>query len=179
MLHLVDKERFDVSCQGKRPRQRIDGTLEGNISWPYYEIPEKSIYILYLRELEVILVFGDTDIQDSDIQEGITYDDWNLTKVSDRPDQKYILNLMKRCNHLSENFDCESGSWKLENTRIGKTIEFSVKVSGTYYKSRCIGYLEKLEIPINESKTLIIDKLIDTVYYGIRKNSTKNNIGSK
>jgi hypothetical protein len=86
---------------------------------------------------------------------------------------------MKRCNHLSENFDCESGSWKLENTRIGKTIEFSVKVSGTYYKSRCIGYPEKLEIPINESKTLIIDKLIDTVYYGIRKNSTKNNIGSK
>jgi len=171
MLHLVDKERFESCCLGKEPIQRIDGKLDRNIKWPYFEIPEDSVYVLYLYELEVFLVFGKSSISESKVMEGITFDDWKLLKISDKPDSRYILNLMKKCSYLSENFNCEAGSWKLENTRTNKIIEFSVKISGNYFKSSYIGYPEKLRIPINESEIIVIDKLIDTVYNGIRKDN--------
>ena len=168
MLHLVDKDRFNSVCLGKEPNQKIDGELN-NLVWPYYEIPKKSVYVLYVYELKIFLVFGENKVQEEDLE--VTFDDWSLTKESDKPDPRYILNIMKSCSHLSGNFNCDTGSWKLENTRTGKTIEFSVKISGDYFKSHYIGYPEKLKIPINESEIRTIDKLIDTVYNGIRKDN--------
>jgi len=168
MLHLVSKEKFESNCLGKEPTKRVVIRL-GEIEWPYYEIPETGSWLLYFNELGIGLVFGEVDKLELD------FSDWKLTKVSDKPSKKYILNIMKTCVNIGSGFEkiCDTGDWLIENNRTGDKIEFTIKVSGpNYYRLIAIGYPEKLEIPINEGKVKLKDKLIETIGYGLRQITT-------
>ena len=168
MLHLVSKERFESECLGKEPSGKVVINLN-KIKWPYYEIPETGSWLLYLHELGIGLVFGEVDKLELD------FSDWKLTKVSDKPSKKYILNVMKACVNISSDFEkvCDTGDWLIENNRTGDRIEFTIKIAGTeYYRTVSIGYPEKLEIPMDESKIKLKDKLIESVGYGLRQITT-------
>ena len=174
MLHLIPKERFEKACKGKRPDHRIELDLEDS-GWPYYEIPELESWLIYIPELKTGLIFGEVP---SDL--GIVYDDWEITKISEKPNPKYILNTMKSCVYIKEDFYkiCETGEWKITNLRFPFDLTFSIKISGSYFKQTAIGYEEKLKIPINKTEIRLIDKLIEYVGYGLRKDNKKSSVGS-
>lgn len=172
MLHLVPKERFENYCKGKKPTHRIDLTLGEDIEWPYYEIPESGSWLIYMKELGIGLIFGEV-IPDFNID----YSDWLLEKIGDKPNKKYILNVMKSCVFLDSDFyqTVESGEWKITNTRFSYNITFSIKVCGyIYYPSTSIGYEEKLKVPIDKLEIRAKDKLIEHICYGIRGNNKKS-----
>jgi hypothetical protein len=175
MLHLVTKERFEEWCKGKQPTQKIDLVLEENIEWPYFEIPETDSWLLYVKELRIGLVFGTVP---SDFT--ISYDDWKLEKIGEKPNTKYILNIMKACVYLNDDFYKVAGigEWRITNTRFPYTTDFSIKICGDYYHSTAIGYEEKLKTPIDKAEIRIKDKLIEHVGNGLRGNNKEGSRGS-
>jgi hypothetical protein len=175
MLHLVTKERFEEWCKGKQPTQKIDLVLEENIEWPYFEIPETDSWLLYVKELRIGLVFGTVP---SDL--AISYDDLKLEKSGEKPNPKYILNIMKACEYLNDYFYKVAGvgEWRITNTRFPYTTDFSIKICGDYYHSTAIGYEEKLKTPIDKAEIRIKDKLIEHVGNGLRGNNKEGSRGS-
>ena len=173
MLHLVTKERFEEWCKGKKPNHTIRKKLDEHLEWPYYEIPETDSWLLYLEELGLCLVFGEVPTDYS-----ITFEDWKLEQIGEKPNPKYILNIMKACVYLDDDFykKVGTGEWKITNTRFPYSIDFSIKICGDYYHQTAIGYEEKLRTPIDKAEIRLKDKLIEHVGYGIRgynKNSSE------
>jgi len=173
MLHLVTKERFEEACKGKKPNQSLKKRLNDYFEWPYYEIPETGSWLLYFEELGLCLIFGEEPVTYE-----VTFEDWNLTKIGEKSNPKYILNIMKSCVYLEDDFYTKvgAGEWRIENTRFPCTIDFSIKVCGTYYHQTAIGYEEKLKTPIDKAEIILKDKLIECISYGIRgynKDSSK------
>ena len=175
MLHLVPKERFEEQCKGKMPDSRINLKLGERIEWPYFEIPETGSWLLYMKELGVGLIFGVTP---TNLE--ISYDDWKLEKIGEKPNPKFILNIMKACVYLEDDFYkvVEAGEWRLTNTRFPYTTDFSIKVCGDYYHQTAIGYEEKLKIPIDKLEIRLKDKLIEHLGNGIRANNKESGRGS-
>lgn len=170
MLRLIPRERFESINKGKQPDHRMKLDLE-DIEWPYYEIPETNSWLIYLKELKLGLVFGEVP-EDTEI----SYDDWKLEKIGDRPNPKFILNIMKSCVFIDNEFykTVEAGEWLITNTRYEFPISFSIKVCGTYFKETAIGYDEKLKIPLDKAELRLKDKLIENIGYGLRGNSKKS-----
>jgi len=174
MIRLSTKTRFEAACLGKSPDKVIKQKVDLPEDWPYYETD--CGWILVLHELEKILVFGEVPIDFS-----LTWEDWSLTQISKLPDPKYILNVMKAHNNLPSEFHkvVSPGVWKLENSRTGEVIEFSIKHTGSYYKLAAIGYPEKLEKPVDTDKIYEKDKLIETICNGLRPDIKKSDRGSE
>ena len=173
MLHLVTKERFEEWCKGKKPNHTIKKKLNEHLEWPYYEIPETDSWLLYLEELGLCLVFGEVPADYS-----VTFEDWRLEQIGEKPNPKYILNIMKACVYLDDDFykKVGTGEWKITNTRFPYSIDFSIKICGDYYQRTAIGYEEKLKTPIDKAEIRLKDKLIESIGYGIRgynKNSSE------
>ena len=171
MLHLVPKERFESYCLGKRPDYQIDLNLEDNIEWPYFEIPELKSWLIYLKELKLGLVFGNIPTNFD-----LDFSDWKLEKIGEKPNPKFILNIMKSCVYIKDDFYkvVEVGEWKLTNTRFQYSTNFSIKTSGDYYISTAIGYDEKLKIPIDKLEIKLKDKLIEHIGNGLRGNNKES-----
>ena len=173
MLHLVTKERFEEWCKGKKPNHTIRKKLDEHLEWSYYEIPETDSWLLYLEELGLCLVFGEVPTDYS-----VTFEDWRLEQIGKKPNPKYILNIMKACVYLDDEFykKVGTGEWRITNTRFPYSLDFSIKVCGSYYHQTAIGYEEKLKTPIDKAEIRLKDKLIEHISYGIRgynKNSSE------
>lgn len=169
MLHLIPKERFESHCKGKKPTHQINLKLGDGIEWPYYEMPEIGSWLIYLEELGIGLIFGEVPTTFD-----IDYSDWTLDKIGEKPNKKYILNIMKMCLFLNSEFykTVEPGEWKISNTRFPYSFEFSIKKCGyNFYPTTAIGYEEKLKIPIDKLEIRMKDKLIEHICYGIRGNN--------
>ena len=171
MLRYISKTRFEEHCKGIKPIKTI--LIDSfDCWWPYYELPEKESWAMYLSELSAFVVFGSPEINENDLI--LDFSDWTLTQISKKPDPKYILNLMKM--HCNLNYDfgktCGTGIWELVNSRTGERFEFSIKKTKDYFESVGIGYPEKLEVPIDKVKIQIIDKFIEELCYGLRCNNS-------
>ena len=167
MLRYVSKTRFEENCLGKKPIKtiRLDSF---QYKWPYYEIPEKESWVMYIVGINAFVVFGSSDIGPSDLT--VDFSDWNLNQISNKPDPRYILNLMKMYTNFDHDFGkvCSNGVWELVNSRTNERIEFSIKKSSDYFESVGIGYPEKLEIPLNETKIYTKNNFIEDLCYGLR-----------
>lgn len=175
MLRLIPKERFEDKCKGRKPDHKIWIRLEENISWPFFEIPESNSWFLYIEELGMGLVFGEIP---SDYK--IDYSDWKLEKIGEKPNPNYILNIMKSCVYLKDEFYevVGVGEWKITNSRFEYPITFSIKVFGSFYLQTAIGYEEKLKVPMNKTEIRMKDKLIEHLGNGLRGNSEEGSGGS-
>ena len=176
MLHYISKERFEKNCLGKEPQIVFKNCSRSFFSkWYYYEVPEKGGFVFYIMELRVFLVFNSDSIIEDDLIP--TFDDWSLDKISEKPDPRYILNHMRMLCNLSYDFGkiCDTGIWKLTNSRTGDQIEFSIKLVDDF-GTVGIGYQEKLELPLDKSKLLVKDTFIETLCNGLRLDVIENNI---
>ena len=175
MLHLISKTRFENQCLGKTPTKIINGLIL-TVPWDYFEINNRC-WLLYIPFFNIGLVFGEYNEEDL----SITYEDWKLTKISDKPDPKFILNSMKLFLHIdSELYKiCDTGSWELENDFTGEIIEFSIRICGDYFRYTAIGYEERLERPLKINKIKLIDNFINTICYGIRGDNNESSVGSE
>ena len=173
MLHLVTKERFEEWCKGKKPNHTIRKKLDEHFEWHYYEIQETDSWLLYFEELGRCFVFGEVPTDYS-----VTFEDWRLEQIGEKPNPKYILNIMKACVYLDDDFykKVGTGEWKITNTRFLYSIDFSIKICGNYYHQTAIGYEEKLRTPINKAEIRLKNTLIESIKDGIRgynKNSSE------
>lgn len=104
----------------------------------YFELSDKVFFLDY--NLDSIFTPSSYEItEDELIFEKIDIKDWNLTHISDKPihnknnlhkalDWSCQYSIKEDKTLFERLLNIESGTWKLENTRINETLIFSIKI---------------------------------------------------
>ena len=158
-----------------RIKPGLENTKEIKSVFKYWDLIDSSKYkpttfdwngkeFCYISRLGEFIFPSNSDIDvDKLINEEteISLDDWELKKISNEINPKYILNQFRRENYpelviKSENNNSISGDWIIRNINTGFQIEFSIKENNLEESmvEILICFPEKTTVPYNPIKIM-------------------------
>lgn len=162
MIRVIPENYFLNKVKDKKYIiQEVSPNFLENEYFNFYEIPERDIQFVYIPDLRRIISYSDKIYEN--IDDSINFSDWEVRKISDQLDERYILNYLHKFP-FQNSVNLENGQWILENKRIGISYEFSLKSVSTYWAETYIGIPEKLtfkwDIKAIRTKTYFIENIL-------------------
>jgi hypothetical protein len=168
MIRAIPENYFLDKVKGKKhiiQEVSPDFLKDVSMKFKFFEIPERDIQFVHIPDLRKIISFSDRIYEE--IDDEVSYSDWEIRKISDQLDKRYILNYLTKFHFIDPVKSYEDGQWILENKRIGVNYEFSLKTVSTYFTETYIGIPEKLTFKWDIRKIRTKTRFIEGILHGL------------